>query len=97
MEKQMKKIILLTFIQRDRLRSMPSELWKKCICMGSGKVTNHQYTWRYSTTVEIAVALRLMGLCTFEEQGEERKSGQGVSGRQRKMRTKIIESPELSD
>ena len=71
MEKKMEKIILLTFIQRDKLRSLPVELWEKCICLESGKVTNNQYTWRYSTTVENALALRLMGLCTFEEQNEK--------------------------
>jgi len=67
---KMKKIILLTFIQRDSLRSLPAEIWKKCTCLGSGKLTNRQYTWRYSTTVEIALALRLMGLCSFEEEEE---------------------------
>jgi len=80
----MKKIILLTFIQRDRLRSMPSELWGKCTCLGTGKVTKNQYTWRYSTTVEIALALRLMGLCCFEEQNEENKSDRCMFRRQRK-------------
>jgi len=80
----MKKIILLTFIQRDRLRSLPSEIWKKCVCLGSGKITNHQYTWRYSTTVEIALALRLMGLCTFEEQDEETTREQRTLKRRKK-------------
>jgi len=64
----MEKIILLTFIQRDRLRSLPPELRDKCVCLETGKTTHNQYTWRYSTTVENALALRLMGLCTFEEQ-----------------------------
>ncbi|MRR54887.1 MAG: hypothetical protein EG822_10315 [Deltaproteobacteria bacterium] len=63
----MEKIILLTFIQRDKLRSLPDEIWEKCVCLESGKVINNQYTWRYSTTVENALALRLMGLCVFEE------------------------------
>jgi hypothetical protein len=27
-----------------------------------------QYTWRYSTPVENALALRLMGLCSIEDQ-----------------------------
>lgn len=72
---KMKKIVLLTFIQRDRLRSMPSEIWKNCVCLGSGKVTHNQYTWRYSTTLEIALALRLMGLCSFEDRDGEDESG----------------------
>ena len=72
----MEKIILLTFIQRDRLRSLPAELREKCICLETGKTTHNQYTWRYSTTVENAVALRLMGLCSFEEQNEENRSEQ---------------------
>lgn len=67
MDKKMEKIILLTFIQRDKLRSLPAEIWEKCVCVESGKVINNQYTWRYSTTVENALALRLMGLCVFEE------------------------------
>jgi len=67
MEKKQEKIILLTFIQRDKLRSLPAEIWEKCVCVESGKVVNNQYTWRYSTTVENALALRLMGLCVFEE------------------------------
>lgn len=71
MEKNMERIILLTFIQRDRLRSLPPELWEKCICLESGKITNNQYTWRYSTSLENALALRLMGLCIFEDQNEE--------------------------
>jgi hypothetical protein len=86
----MKKIILLTFIQRDRLRSLPSEIWRKCTCLGSGKVTHHQYTWRYSTTVEIALALRLMGLCTFEEQDEGTIHEQRMLKRQRKKRTSAV-------
>lgn len=64
----MEKIILLTFIQRDRLRSMPPELRDNCLCLETGKTTNNQYTWRYSTTVETALALRLMGMCSFEEE-----------------------------
>jgi hypothetical protein len=71
----MEKIILLTFIQRDRLRSLPPELRDKCRCLETGKNTHNQYTWRYATTLENALALRLMGLCSFEEQGEERASG----------------------
>lgn len=67
LETEMKKIVLLTFIQRDRLRSLPSEIWRNCVCLGSGKVTHNQYTWRYATTLEIALALRLMGLCSFED------------------------------
>lgn len=67
LETKMKKIVLLTFIQRDRLRSLPSEIWRNCVCLGSGKVTHNQYTWRYATTLEIALALRLMGLCSFED------------------------------
>ncbi len=63
----MEKIILLTFIQRDRLRSLPPEVRDKCICLETGKNMHNQYTWRYSTTVENALALRLMGLCSFEE------------------------------
>lgn len=54
---------------------MPSEIWKNCICLGSGKVTHNQYTWRYSTTLEIALALRLMGLCSFEDRDGEDESG----------------------
>ncbi len=65
----MEKIILLTFIQRDRLRSLPPELRDNCVCLETGKTTHNQYTWRYATTLEIALALRLMGLCSFEEQG----------------------------
>ena len=86
MAEKRKKIVLLTFIQRDRLRSLPSELRGKCICLGSGKLTNHQYTWRYSTTVEIALALRLMGLCCFEENNEEIDPGRGMPGRKGKCR-----------
>ncbi len=71
LEMKMKKIVLLTFIQRDRLRSMPAEIWRNCVCLGSGKVTHNQYTWRYATTLEIALALRLMGLCSFEEHDGE--------------------------
>ncbi|HOP40489.1 MAG TPA: hypothetical protein PLI53_05550 [Geobacteraceae bacterium] len=66
----MQKIILLNFIQRDKLRSLPAEIWKKCVYLDSGKITNNQYTWRYSTTLENALALRLMGMCTFEENEE---------------------------
>ncbi len=89
----MKKIILLTFIQRDRLRSLPPDIWRKCVCLGSGKVTHHQYTWRYSTTVEIALALRLMGLCAFEEQDEETTHEQRLLKRRRKKRTSAVPSP----
>lgn len=71
MEKKMEKIILLTFIQRDRLRSLPAELRDKCICLDTGKTTHNQYTWRYATTLENALALRLMGLCSFEDTGAE--------------------------
>ncbi len=92
----MKKIILLTFIQRDRLRSLPPDIWRKCVCLGSGKVTHHQYTWRYSTTVEIALALRLMGLCTFEEQDEKAIDEQRMLKRQRKKRASAVQSP-MSD
>lgn len=67
----MEKIILLTFIQRDRLRSLPPELRDKCVCLETGKTTHNQYTWRYATTLENALALRLMGLCTFEEQEKQ--------------------------
>jgi hypothetical protein len=89
----MKQIILLTFIQRDKLRSLPPEIFGKCVCLGSGKVTNNLYTWRYSTTVEVAMALRLMGLCIFEEQNEEKKPDRSKSGRQRKSLTKTVETP----
>ncbi len=70
----MNQVILLTFIQRDNLRSLPPEIFEKCVCLGSGKVTNNRYTWRYSTTMENALALRLMGMCSFEEHYEEDES-----------------------
>ncbi len=63
----MKKIIRLTYIQRDSLRSMHPELWRKCDYLGTGELSRMQYTWRYSTTVENALALRLMGLCAIED------------------------------
>lgn len=63
----MTRIILLTFIQRDSIRSMHPALWQKCLYLGTGKVSKNQYTWRYSTTSETALALRLMGLCSVEE------------------------------
>ncbi len=75
MESKLKKIILLTFIQRDRIRSLPAEMWENCTCLETGKVTNNQYTWRYSTTLEIALALRLMGLCAFEEDEDGASAG----------------------
>jgi hypothetical protein len=93
MADESKKIILLTFIQRDRLRSLPHELWEKCVCLGSGKLTNHQYTWRYSTTVEIALALRLMGLCSFEEHNDEIRTGQDVSRRREKTGPDAMDFP----
>jgi hypothetical protein len=65
---KMKKIILLTFIQRDTVRSMYPDLWRKCEYLDTGKVSRMQYTWRYSTPVENALALRLMGLCSIEDQ-----------------------------
>ena len=64
----MQKIILLTFIQRDSVRAKHPKLWRKCGYLGTGKINRMQYTWRYSTTVENALALRLMGLCSFEDQ-----------------------------
>jgi hypothetical protein len=66
----MKKIILLTFLQRDTVRGQHRDLWLKCEYLDTGKFSKIQYTWRYSTTVENALALRLMGLCTIEEQEE---------------------------
>jgi hypothetical protein len=65
-----KKIILLTFIQRDTVRSRHPELWRKCEYLDTGKFSKVQYTWRYATTVENALALRLMGLCSIEDQDE---------------------------
>jgi hypothetical protein len=70
----MKKTILMTFLQRDTVRSTHPELWRQCLYLGTGRVSRRQYTWRYSTTVESALALRLMGLCFIEEQ-EEGASG----------------------
>lgn len=66
----MKKVILLTFLQRDAVRSQHPDLWHKCEYLDTGRFSKIQYTWRYSTTVENALALRLMGLCTIEEQEE---------------------------
>ncbi|MEZ4599817.1 MAG: hypothetical protein R2940_08510 [Syntrophotaleaceae bacterium] len=66
----MEKIILLTFIQRDTVRSMHPDLWRQCEYLDTGKFSKVQYTWRYRTTLENALALRLMGLCSIEEQVE---------------------------
>jgi len=66
----MRKIILLTYIQRDSVRSRHQDLWRKCRYLGTGKLTKMQYTWRYSTTLETAVALRLLGLCFVEEDND---------------------------
>jgi hypothetical protein len=65
-----KKIISLTFIQRDTVRSMHPELWHKCTYLDTGKLSQKHYSWMYTTTVENALALRLMGLCSIEEQSE---------------------------
>lgn len=66
----MKKTISLTFLQRDTIRANHPELWKKCKYLDTGKLSVKLYSWRYTTTVENAVALRLMGLCSIEEQSE---------------------------
>jgi hypothetical protein len=55
---------------------MHPELWRKCDYLGTGELSRMQYTWRYSTTVENALALRLMGLCAIEDQEEENRSDQ---------------------
>ncbi|ABA87780.2 hypothetical protein Pcar_0520 [Syntrophotalea carbinolica DSM 2380] len=65
-----KKIISLTFIQRDTVRAKHPELWHQCIYLDTGKLSQTHYSWRYTTSVETALALRLMGLCTIEDQGE---------------------------
>jgi hypothetical protein len=66
----MKRTISMTFIQRDTVRSMHPDLWHKCEYLDTGKFSKIQYSWRYSTTVENALALRLMGLCNIEDQEE---------------------------
>lgn len=64
----MKKIISLTFLQRDTVRANHPELWRKCQYLDTGKLSQKLYSWRYITTVENALALRLMGLCSIEEE-----------------------------
>ncbi len=64
----MQKIISLTFLQRDTVRARHPELWRQCEYLDTGKLSQKQYSWRYTTTVENALALRLMGLCTIEDQ-----------------------------
>jgi hypothetical protein len=70
LEKQVKKIISLTFLQRDTIRAKHPELWHKCTYLDTGKFSQKLYSWRYTTTVENALALRLMGLCSIEDQSE---------------------------
>jgi hypothetical protein len=69
-EKRMRTTISMSFIQRDTVRSMHPDLWQKCEDLDTGKFSKVQYTWRYATTVENALALRLMGLCNIEDQEE---------------------------
>jgi hypothetical protein len=69
-EKKMKRIISMSFLQRDTVRSMHPELWHKCQYLETGKFSKIQYSWRYATTTENALALRLMGLCAIEDQDE---------------------------
>jgi hypothetical protein len=49
---------------------MHPDLWQKCEYLDTGRFSKVQYTWRYATTVENALALRLMGLCNIEDQEE---------------------------
>ncbi|ABI81925.1 hypothetical protein Pcar_3306 [Syntrophotalea carbinolica DSM 2380] len=67
----MDKVILLTLCQRDSLRTGFPELSRQCFYLGTGEVNTRQYLLRYTTTVENALALRLMGLCSFESQEME--------------------------
>lgn len=69
-EKKMNKTISLTFLQRDTVRAKYPELWRKCKYLETGKLSVKLYSWNYTTTVENALALRLMGLCSIEDQSE---------------------------
>ncbi|APG24317.1 MAG: hypothetical protein PHC98_10000 [Syntrophotalea acetylenica] len=66
----MEKVIQLTFIQRDTVRSLHPDLWRQCKYLDTGKISRMQYTWRYTTTPQTALALRLMGLCVIDGQDD---------------------------